>query len=424
MRHLFTSESVTEGHPDKICDQIADAVLDAIIADDKKARVACECLVKTGMAIVAGEITTRTYVDIPHIVRNVIRDIGYTDGAMGFDGTTCAVLTAIEKQSPDIAMGVDASASKDQGAGDQGMMFGFATSDTKDLMPAPIYYAHALARRLAKVRKDGTFGWLRPDGKTQVTVEYLDDKPVRIDAVVVSTQHAPEISQREIKESMIEAVVKPILPARMMDRRTKVFVNPTGRFVIGGPFGDAGVTGRKIIVDTYGGMGRHGGGAFSGKDPSKVDRSACYYARYVAKNVVASGVARRCEVQLAYAIGVAKPVGVAVDTFGTGLVPDAKLERYILEHFDMRPRAIIEQLGLLRPIYRATAAYGHFGRKGFSWEKTDRAEAMADALLPTKHAPVRTVAKKVRKATKPVRKTAKKPVRKTTKPVRRIAKKR
>jgi S-adenosylmethionine synthetase len=318
------------------------------------------------------------------------------------------VLTAIEKQSPDIAMGVDSSASKDQGAGDQGMMFGFATSETKDLMPAPIYYAHALARRLAKVRKDGTFGWLRPDGKTQVTVEYLDDKPVRIDAVVVSTQHAPEVSQREIKESLIEAVVKPILPTRMMDRRTKILVNPTGRFVIGGPFGDAGVTGRKIIVDTYGGMGRHGGGAFSGKDPSKVDRSACYYARYVAKNVVASGVAKRCEVQLAYAIGVAQPVGVAVDTFGTGLVPDAKLERYILEHFDMRPRAIIEQLGLLAPIYKATAAYGHFGRKGFAWEKTDRAEAMADALLKAKAAPVRKAAKPVRKAAKPVRRIAKK----------------
>jgi len=399
MRHLFTSESVTEGHPDKVCDQIADAILDAIIADDKKARVACECMVKTGMAVVAGEITTRTYVDIPTIVRKTILDIGYNDGAMGFDGVTCAVLTAIEKQSPDIAMGVDASVSKDQGAGDQGMMFGFATSETSDLMPAPIHYAHGLARRLAKVRKDGTLGWLRPDGKTQVTVEYDGDKPVRIDAVVVSTQHAPEVSQRKIKEALLEHVIKPTLPARMVDRRTKILVNPTGRFVIGGPFGDAGVTGRKIIVDTYGGMGRHGGGAFSGKDPSKVDRSACYYARYVAKNVVASGVARRCEVQVAYAIGVAKPVGVAIDTFGTGLVPDQKLERYILEHFDMRPRAIIAELGLLAPIYQATAAYGHFGRKSFAWEKTDRAAAMADALLPKKIAPARKAAK-ARKAGK------------------------
>jgi S-adenosylmethionine synthetase len=397
MRHLFTSESVTEGHPDKICDQISDAVLDAIIADDKKARVACECMVKTGMAVVAGEITTRTYVDIPTIVRKTILDIGYTDGAMGFDGATCAVLTAIEKQSPDIAMGVDASASKDQGAGDQGMMFGYATSETSELMPAPIHYAHSLARRLAKIRKDGTLEWLRPDGKTQVTVEYEDDKPIRIDAVVVSTQHAPEVSQRKIKEALVEHVIKPILPARMIDRRTKIFVNPTGRFVIGGPYGDAGLTGRKIIVDTYGGMGRHGGGAFSGKDPSKVDRSACYYARYVAKNVVASGVAKRCEVQLAYAIGVARPVGVMVDTFGTGLVPDAKLERYVLDHFDMRPRAIIEQLGLLAPIYRATAAYGHFGRKGFSWEKTDRAAAMADALLKSKPAPAGKPAKRAGK---------------------------
>ena len=375
MRHLFTSESVTEGHPDKICDQIADAILDAIIADDKKARVACECMVKTGMAVVAGEITTRTYVDIPNIVRKTILDIGYNDGAMGFDGVTCAVLTAIEKQSPDIAMGVDAGASKDQGAGDQGMMFGYATNETSELMPAPIHYAHALARRLAKVRKDGTLGWLRPDGKTQVTVEYEGDKPVRLDAVVVSTQHAPEISQRKIREALVESVIKPTLPTRMVDRRTKIFVNPTGRFVIGGPFGDAGVTGRKIIVDTYGGMGRHGGGAFSGKDPSKVDRSACYYARYVAKNVVASGVARRCEVQVAYAIGVAEPVSVLVDTNGTGKIPSKRIAEIVREVFDLRPRAIIETLDLLRPIYKKTAAYGHFGRElpEFTWERTDKA---------------------------------------------------
>ena len=385
MRYLFTSESVTEGHPDKICDQISDAVLDAIIAADKKARVACECMVKTGMAVVAGEITTSTWVDVPSIVRQTIKEIGYTDGAMGFDFATCAVLAAIEKQSPDIAMGVNASSSHDQGAGDQGMMFGFATNETSELMPAPIHYAHSLARRLAKIRKDELVDWLRPDGKTQVTIEYNDGRPTRIDAIVISTQHAPTVKQKTIK-ALIEHVIHPIVPAKMIDRRTKIFVNPTGRFVIGGPQGDCGLTGRKIIVDTYGGMGRHGGGAFIGKDPSKVDRSACYFARYVAKNVVASGVASRCEVQIAYAIGVAKPVGVNVQTFGTGLVPDEKLERYILQHFDMRPRAIIDQLDLLKPVYRQTAAYGHFGRKGFSWEKTDRAQAIADALLPSKHA--------------------------------------
>jgi S-adenosylmethionine synthetase len=327
-------------------------------------------------------------VDIPEVVRATIKDIGYTDSAMGFDSATCAVLTAIEKQSPDIAQGVNEGDGKykDQGAGDQGMMFGYATNETRVLMPAPIHYAHRMARRLAAVRKDNTLPWLRPDGKTQVTFHYEDGRPVRAETIVVSSQHHPDVKYKEIREGLIENVVKPVMPARFMDRRTKIYVNPTGRFVIGGPMGDSGLTGRKIVVDTYGGMGRHGGGCFSGKDPSKVDRSACYYMRYVAKNVVAAGLADKCELQVAYAIGVAQPVGVVINTFGTGRVPDQKLEKYILENFDMRPKAIIDQLALLAPIYRRTAAYGHFGRRGFSWEKTDRAAELADALLPAKTA--------------------------------------
>jgi S-adenosylmethionine synthetase len=385
-RHRFTSESVTEGHPDKICDAISDAVLDGILAQDPKARVACEALAKTGMVVVAGEITTSAWVDMPSIVRDTVRAIGYTDSAMGFDANTCAVLTAIEKQSPDIAQGVTEGEGlhKEQGAGDQGLMFGYATDETEELMPAPIQYAHQLARRLAQVRKEGKARFLRPDGKTQVTLEYEGDTPIRIDAIVVSSQHDDDVKYKTLREAIIELVIEKVLPKRLIDKDTKFHVNPTGRFVVGGPQGDCGLTGRKIIVDTYGGMGRHGGGAFSGKDPSKVDRSACYYARYVAKNVVSAGVARRCEVQLAYAIGVAQPVGVHVNTFGTGLVPDEKLERYIHESFDMRPKAIIDELGLLAPIYRPTASYGHFGRSEFSWEKTVRAEKIADDLLGSK----------------------------------------
>jgi S-adenosylmethionine synthetase len=382
-RYQFTSESVTEGHPDKICDQISDAILDGILEQDPRARVACETLVKTGMAIVAGEITTTAWVDMPVIVRSTIKDIGYTDSAMGFDYETCAVLTAIEKQSPDISQGVSEGQGlfKDQGAGDQGLMFGYATDETPDLMPAPISYAHKLAKKLAEVRKQKKVDWLRPDGKTQVTIEYENDQPVRCNAIVVSTQHHGDAKHKTIVDAMRSLVIEKVIPAKLIDKSTKIYVNPTGRFVIGGPFGDAGLTGRKIIVDTYGGMGRHGGGAFSGKDPSKVDRSACYYARYVAKNVVASKLAARCEVQIAYAIGVAQPVGVHVNTFGTGRVADEVLERYILQNFDMRPKAIIEQLDLLKPVYRKTAAYGHFGRDEFAWEKTTRAAKMADDLL-------------------------------------------
>ncbi|MRG92618.1 methionine adenosyltransferase [Polyangium spumosum] len=382
-RYQFTSESVTEGHPDKICDQISDAILDGILAQDPGARVACETMVKTGMAIVAGEITTTAWVDMPVVVRNTIKDIGYTDSSMGFDFETCAVLTAIEKQSPDISRGVTEGEGlfKEQGAGDQGLMFGYATDETPELMPAPISFAHRMARKLAEVRKSKKVGWLRPDGKTQVTIEYENDVPVRIAAVVLSTQHGPDVKHKEIVEAMRSLVIDKVVPQKLVDKNTKFYINPTGRFVIGGPYGDAGLTGRKIIVDTYGGMGRHGGGAFSGKDPSKVDRSACYYARYVAKNVVAAKLAARCEVQIAYAIGVAQPVGVNVNTFGTGRVADEVLEKYILESFDMRPKAIIEQLDLLKPIYRKTAAYGHFGRDDFSWEKTDRAAKMADDLL-------------------------------------------
>ena len=381
-RYQFTSESVTEGHPDKVCDQISDAILDGILEQDPKARVACETLVKTGMAVVAGEITTSAYVDMPVVVRNTIKEIGYTDAAMGFDYLTCAVLTAIEKQSPDISQGVTEGEGlhKEQGAGDQGLMFGYATDETPELMPAPINYAHRMARELARVRKAKEVDWLRPDGKTQVTVEYENEVPVRCSALVISTQHAEEVKHKTIIEAMRSLVIQKVIPAKLIDKNTKIYVNPTGRFVVGGPYGDAGLTGRKIIVDTYGGMGRHGGGAFSGKDPSKVDRSACYYARFVAKNVVAAKLARRCEVQIAYAIGVAQPVGVHVNTFGTGTIENETLEKYIMENFDMRPKAIIEQLDLLKPIYTKTAAYGHFGRDEFSWEKTSRAAKMADDL--------------------------------------------
>ena len=382
-RYQFTSESVTEGHPDKICDQISDAILDGILKQDKRARVACESLAKTGMVVVAGEITTSAWVDIPEIVRETVREIGYTHSTMGFDANTCAVLTAVEKQSPDISQGVTEGEGKfkEMGAGDQGLMFGFAVDETPELMPAPIQYAHALARQLSAVRKNGKAAFLRPDGKTQVTVEYENDQIVRIETIVISSQHAEEAKNKQIDEAIRELVIAKVIPKNLIDKKTKIHINPTGRFVIGGPQGDCGLTGRKIIVDSYGGMGRHGGGAFSGKDPSKVDRSAAYYARYVAKNVVAAKLARKCEVQVAYAIGVAQPVGVYVNTFGTGRVGDEVLGKYIHENFDMRPKGIIDQLDLLKPIYKATAAYGHFGRKEFSWEKTDRAAKMADDLL-------------------------------------------
>lgn len=383
-RYQFTSESVTEGHPDKLCDHVSDAVLDAILTQDPKARVACETLAKTGMVVLAGEITTTARIDYPAIVRKTVADIGYTSSDMGFDAATCAILTAVEQQSPDISQGVSEGEGmhKEQGAGDQGLMFGFAVNETPELMPAPIAYAHQLARTLTQVRKSKKVDFLRPDGKTQVTLEYENGKPVRIDAVVVSTQHSESVKHKALKEAVMELVIKKTLPAKLLDNKTKYHVNPTGRFVVGGPMGDCGLTGRKIIVDTYGGMGRHGGGAFSGKDPSKVDRSACYYARYVAKNVVASGLAEKCEVQIAYAIGVAKPVGVHVNTFGTGKIEDEKLEKYILEKFDMRPKALIDELKLLRPIYLPTAGYGHFGRKEFPWESTARAAKMADDLAP------------------------------------------
>ncbi|MGO9838929.1 MAG: methionine adenosyltransferase [Polyangiaceae bacterium] len=390
--YRFTSESVTEGHPDKLCDQVSDAILDAILTQDPRARVACESLAKTGMVVVAGEITTTAILDFPQIVRETVKDIGYVDSSMGFDGNTCAVLTAIERQSPDIAQGVNEGDGlhKEQGAGDQGLMFGYASDETPELMPAPIQYAHTLARQLAAVRKKKLVDFLRPDGKTQVTLEYENHVPVRIDAIVVSTQHDEKVKHKQLREAVIELVIDKAIPKKLIDKNTKVHVNPTGRFVVGGPMGDCGLTGRKIIVDSYGGMGRHGGGAFSGKDPSKVDRSACYYARYVAKNVVASGVAKRCEVQVAYAIGVAKPVGVNVNTFGTGKVSDEALEKYVLANFDMRPKALIEELGLLAPVFKPTAAYGHFGRREFSWEKTDRAAQIADDLLAKAHKGART----------------------------------
>jgi len=386
-RKLFTSESVTEGHPDKICDQISDSVLDEIISKDPMARVACETSVTTGLVLVAGEITTKCYVDIPKVVRNTIKEIGYDRAKYGFDCDTCAVLTSIDEQSPDIAMGVDKALEAKSGemtdeqieaigAGDQGMMFGYACDETPELMPMPISLAHKLTKKLTEVRKDGTLDYLRPDGKSQVTVEYEDDRPVRIDTVVISTQHGPEVDHKTIESDIRKYVIDPVIPSNLLDNKTKFFINPTGRFVVGGPQGDAGLTGRKIIVDTYGGYARHGGGAFSGKDPTKVDRSAAYAARYVAKNIVAAGLAKKCEVQLAYAIGVARPVSVRVETFGTGTISEEKIEALALKHFDLRPVGIIESLQLRRPIYKQTAAYGHFGRTDIDlpWEKTDKAE--------------------------------------------------
>ena len=376
---LFTSESVAEGHPDKIADQISDAVLDAIIERDPAARVACETLVKTGMAIIAGEVTTSAWVDLEEIVRGTIINIGYTSSSMGFDGHSCAVLNAIGKQSHNIAQGVDRGSPEEQGAGDQGLMFGYATNETNVLMPAPITYSHRLVQRQAEVRKNGRLPWLRPDAKSQVTFVYEDNKPVAIDAVVLSTQHAPEVSNKDIHEGVMEEIIKPTLPAEWLSAKTKYHINPTGRFEIGGPMGDCGLTGRKIIVDTYGGSARHGGGAFSGKDPSKVDRSAAYACRYVAKNIVAAGLAERCEIQVSYAIGVAEPTSISVHTFGTGKVSDSRLTALIREHFDLRPYGILKMLDLVRPIYRPTAAYGHFGREDIdlSWERTDKAEALA-----------------------------------------------
>jgi len=377
---LFTSESVSEGHPDKVADQISDSILDAILAQDPKARVACETLVTTGMAMIAGEITTTARVDYPDVVREAIKEIGYNDAAMGFDWETCAVLVSLDRQSPDISQGVTEGEGmfKEQGAGDQGLMFGYACNETAELMPMPIMFAHKLTKRMADIRKSGMAPFLRPDSKSQVSVEYIDDKPVRIDSVVISTQHTPDVTYDVIKEAMMEEVIRHQLPAELLDDRTKYFINPTGRFVIGGPQGDCGLTGRKIIVDTYGGQGSHGGGAFSGKDPSKVDRSASYMGRYVAKNIVAAGLADKCEVQVAYAIGVAEPVSVMINTFGTGKISSNEIARIAREEFDMRPRAIIEQLDLLRPIYRKTAAYGHFGRElpEFTWERTDRAASL------------------------------------------------
>jgi S-adenosylmethionine synthetase len=369
-RHLFTSESVTEGHPDKVADQISDAILDHVMANDPMGRVACETLVTTGLALVAGEITTKSVIDYASIVRKTVQEIGYTDAAYGFDYKTCAVICSVDTQSPDIAMGVDTG-----GAGDQGLMFGYATNESPELMPLPILLAHKLTKRLADARRAGVPNFLRPDGKSQVSVEYDDDKPVRIDTVVISTQHSPDVSSAQLREEIIEHVIKPTLPPELLDAKTKYHINPTGRFVVGGPQGDCGLTGRKIIVDSYGGMGRHGGGAFSGKDPTKVDRSACYMARYIAKNVVAAGLADRVEIQLAYAIGVADPVSVSVDTFGTGKIDQKKISELVRENFQLTPRGIIESLDLRKPIYKKTASYGHFGRTepGFTWEQTDKA---------------------------------------------------
>ena len=387
-RHYFTSESVSEGHPDKIADQISDAVLDAIIAKDKHARVACETMVKTGVAIISGEVSTTAWVDLEDLTRKVITDIGYTSSDVGFDGETCGIMNLIGQQSPEIAQGVDRVQPEDQGAGDQGLMFGYATNETETLMPAPLYYSHRLVERQAEMRKSGVLPWLRPDAKSQVTFIYENNKPVAIDAVVLSTQHNPEISQEDLHEAVMENIIKAVLPAELLTKETKYFINPTGRFVIGGPVGDCGLTGRKIIVDTYGGMARHGGGAFSGKDPSKVDRSAAYAGRYVAKNIVAAGLADRCEIQVSYAIGVAEPTSISIETFGTGKVSEQRLVEIVREHFDLRPFGITKMLDLLHPMYRQTAAYGHFGREpyemtvgddtftAFSWEKTDKADAL------------------------------------------------
>ena len=379
--YLFTSESVSEGHPDKVADQISDAVLDAMLKQDRRARVACETLVKTGLAIIAGEVTTSAWVDLEELVRKTILRIGYNSSEMGFDGATCGVLNVIGKQSADIAMGVDREQERAQGAGDQGLMFGYASNETDVLMPAPITYAHRLVKRQAEVRRNGKLPWLRPDAKSQITLRYEENKPIGIDAVVLSTQHHPDVSQEDLRQGVMEEIIKPVLPKHWLDRTTRYHINPTGRFVIGGPVGDCGVTGRKIIVDTYGGMARHGGGAFSGKDPSKVDRSAAYAARYVAKNVVAAGLAERCEIQVSYAIGVAEPTSIMVETFGTGKVSRERLTQLVREHFDLTPFGLREMLDLVRPIYEKTAAYGHFGREEpeFTWERTDKAEALAAA---------------------------------------------
>ena len=378
---VFTSESVSEGHPDKMCDQISDAILDAILAEDPQARVACETLVKTGMVILAGEITTPINIDYEAVVRETIKSIGYIGTDMGFDWETCAVINALGKQSPDIAQGVDRSTPAEQGAGDQGLMFGYASDETDVLMPAPITYSHRLVQRQAELRNSGELRWLRPDAKSQVTLRYLNGKPVTAEAIVLSTQHSPGISQADLHEAVLEQIIKPIIPAEWLTANTQIHINPTGQFIIGGPVGDCGLTGRKIIVDTYGGMARHGGGAFSGKDPSKVDRSAAYAGRYVAKNIVAAGLAKRCEIQLSYAIGVAEPTSIMIDTFGTGLLPDAQIEQLVREHFDLRPYGIQQMLNLLKPIYRPTAAYGHFGRteSSFSWEQIDKADVLRNA---------------------------------------------
>ncbi len=379
---VFTSESVSEGHPDKMADQISDAILDAILTDDRDARVAVETMVKTGMVVIAGEVTTSTYVDLENVVREVVLDIGYNSSDVGFDGASCAVLNAIGKQSPDIAMGVDEGDEKEQGAGDQGLMFGYATNETSVLMPAPIYYSHLLVQKQAELRKAGVLPWLRPDAKSQVTLRYEDGKPVAIDAVVLSTQHDEGIGQKDIREAVMDLIVKETLPEQWLHADTQYHINPTGQFIIGGPVGDCGLTGRKIIVDTYGGMARHGGGAFSGKDPSKVDRSAAYAGRYVAKNIVAAGLADKCEIQISYAIGVAEPTSISVDSFGTGKLADDKIAELVRENFELRPKGLVEMLDLKRPIYRKTAAYGHFGREDadFTWERTDKAEALKKAL--------------------------------------------
>jgi S-adenosylmethionine synthetase len=376
--YLFTSESVSEGHPDKMCDQISDAVLDAILEQDKNARVACESMVKTGMVVLAGEITTNAQIEFENLIRGVIKDIGYTDSSMGFDSETCAILNGLGKQSQDIAIGVDRDNKEDQGAGDQGLMFGYATNETDVLMPAPITYAHRLVKKQSEVRKSGELKWLRPDAKSQITFRYNNDKPEGIDAVVLSTQHDPDVSHKDLSEAVMETIIKPVLPEEWLSSNTKYHINPTGSFVIGGPMGDCGLTGRKIIVDTYGGMARHGGGAFSGKDPSKVDRSAAYAGRYVAKNVVAAGFAERCEIQISYAIGVAQPTSVSVDTFGTGKIDDRRIESIITEVFDLRPWGIVNMLNLLQPIYKDTASYGHFGRteSSFRWEQLDKIEQL------------------------------------------------